>query len=102
MSCDWDLICLDCKDQHGFNDLNHWDTQLIELAKQAPEIAKFSAIRDKLSTAGCYNLEMSLAYNRAFIRFSWFVLHENHKIVPVSEYGEIILPDGTRDLLSRH
>lgn len=84
MSTDWDIFCVDCKTQHRFNDANHRADMMRAIIKHAPVIA---ALVPLFNERDIWSLELKTTYGR--IDAQWFLEHLGHKLVPISEYGEI-------------
>jgi hypothetical protein len=83
MSTDWNVHCVDCKDTHTFDDANHQDTLMALLCKHADAIATIAPL---LAADGC--IEFRTMWGR--IDPAWFAQHKGHKLVPISEYGDLL------------
>lgn len=83
MSTDWNVHCLDCKDTHTFSDANHMDHVMAALCKHATAIA---ALAPLLLESDYIRLEVS---GYGAIDAAWFAKHLFHRLVPISEYGDI-------------
>lgn len=92
MSCAWDLWCLDCEDGHGFDDSNHQDRLMVELAKLGPELAKFAPTFQKIREMPDAYTEPQffLQFERLRVNFEWFAEHGNHRLIARDEYGRNI------------
>ncbi len=84
MSTDWDIFCVDCKDQHRFNDANHQVGMMRALIKHANIIATLVPL---MNERDIYDIDLRTSYGR--VDPDWFLKHLNHKLVPISEYGTI-------------
>jgi hypothetical protein len=94
MSCDWDVRCLDCEVDAGFDDTNHAVDAMRALAKRGPELAALGAAFLALSKSlegerGYFEPRMSLrelsyGWN---LDAAWWVKHGRHQLVAVDEYG---------------
>ena len=84
MSTDWNVHCLDCKETHTFDDANHMDTTMSALCKHAQAIA---ALAPLLLSCGTVILEVE---HHGRIDAAWFAKHLGHRLVPISEYGDIL------------
>jgi hypothetical protein len=83
MSTDWNIKCLDCNVEHGFDNANHQDELMWTLIKHAGAIGALAPL---------------LAEPRADVEFrtywgrldaQWFAEHATHRLVPISEYGHL-------------
>jgi hypothetical protein len=93
MSCDWDIYCRTCGDNHGFNDANHRENLMWLLISHAKEIASLASLEADPSSA-C--LEIKCLYGR--VSPEWFKNHLGHDLVPRSEYGDF----GTQEVKCPH
>ena len=84
MSTDWNVHCLDCKETHTFCDANHMDAEMATLCKHAAAIAALAPLM-----AESDYLEFRLG-SRGEIDTTWFAKHAGHRLVPISEYGDIL------------
>lgn len=84
MSTDWNVHCLDCNETHGFDDANHMDDTMASLCKHAAAIA---ALAPLLAAAGAVRLEVEY---HGRIDAAWFARHLGHRLVPISEYGDVL------------
>lgn len=94
MSCDWDVRCLDCEVNAGFDDTNHAVDAMRALAKRGPELAALGAAFLALSKSlegerGYFEPRMSLrelsyGWN---LDAAWWAKHGRHQLVAVDEYG---------------
>lgn len=80
MSTYWDVYCVNCKVEHGFDGANHAELEMAEICKHADAIAALSA----------FNLEIDLHCTYGRIKPWWFAEHLGHKLVPRNEYGEFL------------
>jgi hypothetical protein len=85
VSTDWNVHCVDCNATHQFNDANHQDELMALLCKHADAIAGLAALT---GAAGPTNVELRTYYGA--IDVGWFVEHRGHRLVPVSEYGDLL------------
>jgi hypothetical protein len=86
MSCDWDVMCLDCNSHHGFSDANHQSDLMADLAKLGSELAKLGPILNHLSKVTNQVL-VQIGYSSYTLDYKWFEKHGNHRLVAVDEYG---------------
>ncbi len=84
MSCDWDIHCLTCKESHGFNDFNHAEEFMWLLIKHRKTIGNLAVL---LNDPRAVNMELT-AWSRVNIDTAWFDEHKDHKLWPISEYGD--------------
>lgn len=84
MSTDWNVHCVDCNDTLGFNDANHQDELMALLCKHGDAIA---ALAD-LMRDGRFDVKLETYYGA--IDADWFATHKGHKLVPISEYGDLL------------
>lgn len=95
MSCDWDVRCLDCEDNAGFDDSNHDVEAMRTLAKRGFELATLGrawlALEKSLEgERGYFEPRMKLrdaSYGWS-INAIWWVQHGHHRLVAVDEYGQ--------------
>jgi len=87
MSCYWDLRCLDCEVDHGFDNLNHEDKLMMSLAKIGPQLADLAPVLETLRDAAYSDVRLFLRYNDAPVDFAWFAKHGRHRLMAVDEYG---------------
>jgi hypothetical protein len=85
MSIDWNVHCLDCKATHKFEDANHQDHLMALLCKHADAIADLA---DLVVEAGENDIELKTWWGRVDVQ--WFKTHRGHRLVPISEYGELL------------
>lgn len=83
MSTDWNVHCVDCNDTHRFNDANHMDDLMWTLCKHADVIAGLAP----LLASNRDDVELRTYWGR--IDADWFAQHKGHKLVPISEYGDL-------------
>lgn len=86
MSTDWNIKCLDCDDEHRFNDASHCDEEMAVLVKHAAAIAALHPLVSEF--ARTYDLELSFSHGRVHI--DWFFAHAGHRLVSISEYGHFM------------
>jgi hypothetical protein len=82
MSCDWDIYCRTCEDNHGFSDANFQEDLMWLLIANYKEIAAL----DSLINNGVAEVQLKCFYG--YIRPEWFVKHLGHELIPQSEYGD--------------
>jgi hypothetical protein len=82
MSTDWNVHCVDCNDTHGFNDANHEDKLMATLCKHADAIAALAPLLAEGS--------VTLHTYWGDVDPRWFAQHKGHKLVPISEYGDLL------------
>jgi len=97
MSCKWNIKCTVCADDSKPVDLddavlqlgegsNHNEPAAVAVAKAAPALAAFgkavpSAIVDPQT--------FDLGWGGGGVSAAWFTRHDGHKLVVVSEFGEL-------------
>lgn len=92
MSCDWNIICLDCsKDGHSeihrFNDANHQDAWMWTLIRHHEAIAALDDLNLEPKIEINFTLGFSGSYGR--IDTAWFKRHLGHQLWPIDEYGRL-------------
>lgn len=85
MSTDWNVHCVDCNSTSRFQDANHQDELMAHLCKHAAAIA---GLADLQKDAGSTNVELRTYYG--LVDVSWFLEHRGHRLVPISEYGDLL------------
>lgn len=85
MSCDWNILCLDCKDTHTFNDANHEIELMQILIKHASAIAMLAPLFKDVYWP---KIEFKTLYGE--IDPDWFAYHKGHNLIPIDEYGRDI------------
>lgn len=83
MSTDWHIKCVDCGDEHRFNDANWRVDDMRGLIAHAATIA---ALAPALQDVSDLALELG-PYGR--VDAQWFARHLGHRLVPISEYGHL-------------
>lgn len=83
MSTDWNVHCVTCNSTHGFDDANHQEALMELLCKHADAIATLAPL---VASDGC--VELRTLWGR--IDPAWFAEHRGHKLVPISEYGDLL------------
>lgn len=87
MSCDWDIKCVDCDEEHGFDDMNHKDDLMHVLIRHADAIAAFhTAMCDRDMDDG---VGLATKYPERRINTAFFKKHQGHRLRPVNEYGQL-------------
>lgn len=84
MSCDVDLVCVDCSSVLGV-DLNRGFDACAALWLLRETLADLELTRRALPPAGDLDLEVNV-YCRP-IDLSWFLEHRGHELAVVDEYG---------------
>lgn len=96
MSCDYDVHCLDCRSNAGFDDSNHADKEMRALARMGPGL--------KFIAQGILAFEKSLKENSQEYTWlepnfrlrdswgwkfdaKWWAEHGDHRLVAIDEYG---------------
>jgi len=82
MSCDWNVFCRTCNDEHGFDDANHMVDLMFTLIRHADAIAGLTSLLDSTS-------DVVLKTHYGEITAGWFKKHLGHDLVARSEYGDI-------------
>src|SRR5437762_1565511 len=85
MSCDWDIICVDCNEEHGFSDLNHEDHAMQVIVRHADAIAALCGLEQDLERP----IEF-LQYRGRTIQPVFFKKHQGHQLRPIDEYGRML------------
>ncbi len=85
MSCDWRIKCVDCDDTHDFTDANHQVKFMRILIKHRDAIANLDAL---MSEPDNY-VDIYLKTWYGNVDISFFKEHAGHKLIPISEYGDI-------------
>ena len=88
MSCDWDIKCVDCDEEHGFEDMNHNEDLMLALVRHADAIATFHEVigdRD-MPYPG---IGLTTKYRERQINTAFFKKHQGHRLRPVDEYGRL-------------
>lgn len=80
MSCDWDILCVDCNVTAGIAEANHELELMRALISQASALGAIS----KHPTIW----ELELRANGCFIPLDFFREHHTHHLRPVDEYGK--------------
>lgn len=80
MSTDWDVYCLDCRQQAGLDDLAARLYRVIDLSRVAPLLAELSKAK--------IHAHLCLDGPSAYVPIEFFEQHEGHRLVPINEYGE--------------
>lgn len=86
MSTYWSLFCLDCNVNDNSTDINHGEVALAEAIDAYPIV---KTLWDK----GYMWIEGPTLMNKGSGVFSFIREHENHRVVPLSEYGEVYRGD---------
>lgn len=84
MSTDWNIHCVDCKSTLTFADANHQDALMVTLISHAGAIATLAPLLRE-----CRD-EVKLDTYWGRIDADWFADHIGHKLVPISEYGDLL------------
>ncbi len=101
MSCDWDVYCKDCGEKCGIDNANHQQDLILDLIRNRHGLAAMAPVLNDLG--------MRLDLDRCItgIDPSWFAIHHDHRLAPISEYGDIVgdtcasckQPSETRELV---
>lgn len=89
MSNHWDILCLDCNEEHGFDSSNHADDAMRAIVRAAPALAAFAATEALL---GETLVDVEVTCSKGRLRTAWFAKHAGHRLAAVDEYGRV---DGT-------
>jgi hypothetical protein len=81
MSCDWDIYCKTCDDNHGFSDANHQEELMWSIIDHAKEISDLALLVTNSEEVRLISFYGPLSPN-------WFVKHLGHELVTRNEYGE--------------
>lgn len=90
MSCDWDVYCVDCKEESGIPDANHREELMDRLIAQREGLEKLGELVKE------FDVELKIDYQ--YVNPQWFTLHRGHKLRARNEYGEFGTPCGHRFL----
>ena len=85
MSCDWNVYCRTCNEEHSFNDANHMEQEMAALVKHAGAIAALAPLFDESQW-----IEMNLGRHWGTISPRWFAKHLGHDLIPRDEYGRFL------------
>ena len=85
MSTDWNVHCVDCNDTLRFDDANHQDQLMQLLCTHADAIASLAPL---FVEATGQDLELRTFWGR--VDPAWFLRHRGHRLVPISEYGDLL------------
>ena len=83
MSCDWDIICVDCNAKHGFRDMSHAEDLTLALISHADAIVQIHALT--LNN----DVELVAKYPECRIDPTFFKAHQGHRLRPIDEYGRL-------------
>jgi len=88
MSTDWHVHCRDCKETFTFNDANRMSEVMASLCKHAAAIAALAPLLREQPN----DLMFAVGYsgNYGSIDPAWFAKHLGHRLVPISEYGDLL------------
>lgn len=84
MSNDWDIRCVDCAENHGFQDMNHDEELMHALIRHAEVIAALH----KLESEPHMHFELLAGRGRR-VDTAFFKKHYGHLLRPVDEYGRL-------------
>jgi hypothetical protein len=84
MSCDWDIKCVDCNEEHGFDDMNHDEDLMHALVRHADAIVGLYA----LVSDPHVRVELVVGRGRC-VDPAFFKRHQGHRLRPVDEYGRL-------------
>ena len=97
MSCDWDVRCIDCGSDAGFDDANHALDEMRAFAKAGPELARLAkawldleeAMKKTAAWSGFdgFITLRDTSYGRRLAP-KWWAEHGSHRLVAVNEYGQ--------------
>lgn len=90
MSRDWNVACLDCKSVDRYNDANHREELMRAIAKNSSAIAALAPLMAELPHG---DIELRTFYGSVDV--DWHVRHNAHKLVIISEYGDLEDLDGS-------
>lgn len=90
MSCDWDVYCLDCNQEHGFDGANHCDGEMADLCAVGPKIRKLFLLLRDLPLLQNHTLVPEGLSDRHRLDPAFWIAHGEHRIVPRDEYGRIL------------
>lgn len=81
MSCEWDVVCLDCMGQNKMGlHANHG----VEFIRAVIANADALAALDKLAQV---EPSIDLRSTHGYLSTSWMAIHHKHRLVAVDEYG---------------
>jgi hypothetical protein len=81
MSCSWDVYCLDCKAEAGF-EVNHVD-KISAIIRHASTLAALYPLDKELD-----DFQVRACEYGGRIDVPFFHLHHTHRLVPRDEYGQ--------------
>lgn len=85
MSRDFHIVCVDCDDEHRFNDANWRDDLMRELIEAAPKLVEIA----KMQLGGTFwSVVVQTSYGS--VDLEWFEKHAGHRLQIIDEYGEIV------------
>lgn len=84
MSCYWHLHCETCKETLDLEGLNRQPYVVRDIIKIAPALVAAGKIRPRT-----LDLAVVARCGTVAVDLNWLVHHEGHKLVPISEYGQI-------------
>ena len=93
MSTEYDVRCLDCGCDHGFENSNHNDKEMRLLASMGPLLAKLCetmlVITDAVEETPSVYLEPQIRMKDGgwYLNLRWWTEHGKHNLVMVDEYG---------------
>jgi hypothetical protein len=84
MSNNWDVYCLDCESEHGFDGMNGLESLMHQIIADAPVCAELSKIARRLNLV---EVQAKAGWNDGRVRLDWFEKHAAHRLIPRDEYG---------------
>lgn len=87
MSTDWDVRCLDCAENHGFEDANHEVQLMVTVARSGRKLAQLAGVVRKIQESTHSDVSLKLGLDRLRVDLAWFEKHGTHRLIAVNEYG---------------
>ena len=86
MSTDWDIRCVDCGENYGFEDMNRREGLMLALVRCADALAQHANVFADLRSE---DVELRVSYPDHVINLEFFQRHRGHRLSPVDEYGRL-------------
>ena len=88
MSTNYDVVCLDCQDKHGF-DRDELLRQVRNLVVHAPTLADMGHTFKAIEGMGLVPKLSLDDYGDDPVNLEWFAKHKGHRLAVVDEYGRL-------------
>lgn len=86
MSTDWDIRCVDCGENYGFDDMNRREGLMLALVRNAPHLVQFAGVLADLRSE---DVELRVSFPDRIINLAFFLRHAGHRLSPIDEYGRL-------------